>query len=145
METSGAWCFYKLVSQGDIQYMVSWEDRLRELRAYKKKYGHCNVPAGWPQYKSLARWVAYHRNAKKRGVVREERIRRLDRLGFEWTPHVTVWNKRFGNCNVPQEWDENPLVGRWVAAQRRRHRVGRMSRERINRLNSLGFQWELGE
>ena len=135
--------------------MVSWEDRLRELRAYKKKYGHCNVPAGWPQYKSLARWVAYHRNAKKRGVVREERIRRLDRLGFEWTPLVTIWNKRFteladyherfGNCNVPQEWDENLQVGRWVAAQRRRCRLGRMSRQRIDRLNSLGFQWELGE
>jgi hypothetical protein len=133
---------------------MSWDDRFKELRAYKKKYGNCNVPAGWPPNKSLARWVDHHRQARKHGAVQEKRIQRLEKLGFEWTPHVTVWNKRFeeltdyqkrfGDCNVPQEWRENPQVGRWVAAQRRARRQGKMTRERIGRMDSLGFEWEPG-
>jgi hypothetical protein len=133
---------------------MAWEDRLRELRAYKKRFGNCNVPAGWPQNKSLARWVDHHRQARKHGAVSEKRVQRLDKLGFEWTPHVTVWHKRleelsdyhqrFGDCNVPQEWRENPQVGRWVAAQRRARRQGRMTDERIGSLDSLGFEWEPG-
>ncbi len=134
--------------------MASWDDRFRELKAYKRKYGNCNVPAGWPQNKSLARWVDHHRNARTHDAVKEERIQRLDKLGFEWTPHVAIWNKRFaeltayrkrfGDCNVSQEWSENPQVGRWVAAQRRARRQGKLTRERIARLNSLGFEWEPG-
>jgi hypothetical protein len=36
-----------------------------ELRAYHKKYGHCNVKAGEEGYKELAAWVKRQRLALK--------------------------------------------------------------------------------
>ena len=45
-------------------------------------------------------------------------------LGFIWDARDSVWetrfselqryNERFGDCNVPQAWAENPQLGTWV-------------------------------
>jgi len=66
-------------------------------------------------------------------------------------PAQERWEKYFGalveykntsgNCNVPQDWQKNPPLGRWVGQQRFRRSTGKLSAERIQRLNSIGFNW----
>jgi hypothetical protein len=62
----------------------AWEKMFGKLAAYKKKYGHCNVPAQWKANLHLANWVANQRHRKKMGSLPPERVRRMDQIGFEW-------------------------------------------------------------
>jgi hypothetical protein len=71
-------------SQGTI-----WEERLEELREFKRTYMHCNVPSNY-QNKKLATWVKCQRRQYKlyiednRSNITPERIDQLEGLGFEW-------------------------------------------------------------
>ena len=60
----------------------------------------------------------------------EEKIRDLEALGFKWSVRDsrTPWNsrlkelksykERFGNVNVPRDWEENAGLSYWVEKQR---------------------------
>lgn len=52
---------------------------------------------------------------------------------------------KFGDCNVPRHWEENQTLATWVRAQRTHYnkKDPRMSKERIERLNQVGFVWKL--
>jgi Helicase associated domain len=49
----------------------------------------------------------------------------------------------FGHCHVPSEWAENVDLGKWVVKMRRLNREGRLSREKLRRLNEVGFVWDV--
>jgi len=59
-------------------------ERLRELEAFKAKYGHCRVPQVWRENKRLGQWVATMRNLKKADKLSAQRIKLLDAVGFVW-------------------------------------------------------------
>ena len=62
-----------------------WERRLKELEAFKREHGHCNVPSNYSPNMVLARWVSYIRHRKQSGhLVAPALARRLDGLGFTW-------------------------------------------------------------
>ena len=53
-----------------------------------------------------------------------------------------------GSCNVPNRYAENPQLGRWVDHQRTQYKkfqqdsaTTSMTQERIERLESIGFEW----
>ena len=90
------------------------------------------------------------------------RIQKLESIGFQWSPRCSQiknretiqWTARFqelkkykethGDCNVPQK---HGSFGRWVDNQRQDYRLlkerksARMSDDRIQKLESIGFQW----
>jgi hypothetical protein len=69
-----------------------WEERLADLQSFQQKYGHCNVPSDYPDSPPLAIWVKTMRRQYRllwrgeQSSLTEERIARLERLGFEWDP-----------------------------------------------------------
>ena len=130
--------------------LASWEQRFKELEAFKKKHGHCNVPKVYQPNPALGRWVHNVRNAKKQGTIAAERVRGLDTLGFCWEWEAT-WKQRIndlrtfknehGHCNIPFNYPPNPILGRWVSDTRQRKKMGKLSEEIIRCLNALGFRW----
>jgi len=68
----------------------------------------------------------------------------VDCLGVTWDERygeLKRYKEQFGDCNVPQDWEENPLLGNWVDAQRRFQSKGLLSAKRKTRLDELGFDW----
>ncbi len=68
----------------------------------------------------------------------------LDRLGVTWDQRygqLRAYKERFGDCYVPQLWPDNKQLGAWVGTQRGERGRDRLSPERINRLDGLGFIW----
>lgn len=67
-----------------------WEERLNELKDYRRVNGHCNVPSTYPKNKQLSTWVKCQRRQYrltgkgKSSNLTEERIAALDDLGFVW-------------------------------------------------------------
>jgi hypothetical protein len=134
--------------------LPSWEQRFQELRAFRKKHGHCNVPTNYAPNPALGHWVVNVRCARRRGRLAEERIRRLDALAFAWEgrPAVPVaWKQRIdelrafqeqhGHCHVPQGYPANIALSRWVANVRHRKKRGRLDKETVRCLDALGFSW----
>lgn len=93
-----------------------WERRLKELQAFKKKHGHCEVPHGYSPNPPLANWVARVRRLKQTGKIAPELARRLDELGFTWmlrrravfrhdwdamVAALTAFKNQHGHCHVP--------------------------------------------
>ena len=135
--------------------LPSWEQRFKELERFKKGHGHCNVPKWYPSNPPLGWWVRNVRKAKKHGTIAEERVRRLDALGFRWVlrPSITVvWEQRIndlkafkkqhGHCNVPHKYPPNPALGKWVSQTRHRKKGGKLDKGQVRCLNALGFCWE---
>jgi len=130
----------------------NWEEMFECLLEFKNKNGHCNIPSRWSENHKLSRWVFTQREFCKNGKLSEERINRLDAVGFEWNVLNTNWNKFFsallkfkeknGHCKVPRVWLEDPELSSWVSTQRESYRKGLLSPGRIERLEQIGFIWD---
>lgn len=126
-----------------------WEERFRELARFKHIHGHCNVVHRWANNPALGSWVRAQR--LKRTQLSEDRIGRLDEVGFVWDPHESDWEAMFavlsaykaqhGHCRVPARWSGNPELSSWVANQRSRRMQNDLSEERIHRLEAIDFVW----
>jgi len=131
-----------------------WFERYGQLLAYQQKHGNRDMPARWPENQKLATWVVNQRVLQKDGLLEEEKIALLDRIGFKWSPHASTWRtyylalldyrNRFGNCFVPLNWKENKKLARWVSSQRVDYGRNKVSSERIALLEKIGFEWTGG-
>ncbi|MBF0308608.1 MAG: helicase associated domain-containing protein [Magnetococcales bacterium] len=129
-----------------------WEEQFAALAAFKEKHGHCMVPESWEEDPELGWWIKIQRQLKRNGKLDQEQARRLDELGFIWDEAAALWEESFvqllaykmhsGHTNVPEEYRENPRLGRWVAAQRNAQARGLLSRDQRERLEALGFVWD---
>src|SRR5206468_1871354 len=91
-----------------------WFEKLAE---YKAKHGDCNVPDKWLENASLGTWVGSLRGQKRTNTLPFDRVRRLEQIGFEWTPYDLSWERQFralveykehfGDCDVPAKWATN--------------------------------------
>ena len=130
----------------------AWEEMFAALLACQQMYGDCVVPNNMP---ALRLWCSRQRSAYKNNELSPERIQRLESIGFTWDALDAGWEQMFaaltaykqahGDCNVPASWDVNPELGQWCYVQRRTYRKNKISKDRVQRLEQLGFVWELLE
>ena len=122
------------------------------LVAYKAQHGDCTVPRV-NQDRALARWLTTQRTLKVKGHLYFEQIQWLNTLGFAWDPLTARWEAMYarlvaykaqhGDCTVPQIFKQDRPLGRWVTTQRTLKVHGQLYSERIQRLEALGFVWNL--
>ena len=149
--------------------IAKWDTKFNELVAYKDAHrGSCNVPTrGYAENPQLGTWVNYQRTQYKKfqqdpatSYMTQERIERLESIAFQWGVTLSAeWDMKFnelvaykdthgGSCNVPKGYAENPQLGNWVGTQRKQYKkfqqhpsTSSMTQERIERLESIAFQW----
>ena len=56
-----------------------WNQRFKELQAFKKEHGHCRVPQKTPK---LGWWVTKQRGASRRASNSKERVTKLRNIGL---------------------------------------------------------------
>jgi hypothetical protein len=66
-------------------------------------------------------------------------------------PNELAWDARVeellrykaehGDTDVPNTYEGNQSLARWVGDQRRAHKRGAMARHRVDRLDEIGFLW----
>jgi len=71
-----------------------WNQKYEELKAYHEKHGHINIPLRFAENQPLATWISQQREQlksevqeqkKKSSPTTQERILKLQQLGFQWT------------------------------------------------------------
>ena len=138
-----------------------WEKAVTAFTIYKDAEGHCDMPASYKTADGfwLGKWLRKQRAAYKEGRLSDERISRLEALGVdlfrpsvEWEGSVkwernfaafTIYKDAEGHCNVPRAYKtaDGFWLGKWLGKQRAAYKAGRLSDERISRLEALGFVW----
>ena len=146
-----------------------WNDRYAELLLFYECNGNARVPEKYDIAPQLYCWVNGQRHQLKLRLegnpsskLTDERFEKLQAVGLETNIRNTsaTWVERFdelreyktkyGHCNVPQKWKENPSLGRWVDNQKTQHqklydgKKTNLTVERIQRLVGLGFNWRSG-
>jgi len=141
----------------------TWNGMYIRLQKFKNENGHCFVPLSakrQPQLKDLVDWVARQRadNARNEGDRRKlprDKREALEHLGLVWND--PLWHQRYrelvqykagnGNVHVPGSSRTHTVLGRWVFKQRKDYKAlmagkkSPMTQERIQMLESLGFEW----
>ncbi|MGU3650301.1 Helicase associated domain protein [Mycolicibacterium sp. A43C] len=133
-----------------------WEEGFTRLRQFAKENGSARTVAtlkvdGF----SLGAWVVTQRGDFAKGVLSDDRKRRLEGLtDWTWDPFADQWEEGFhrlndyvlatGNARVPVAYTASGFpLGKWVDKQRINHRKGVLDSDRENRLDSLpGWAWD---
>ena len=66
---------------------ASFDQRIEELKGFKEKHGHCDLNSSSKAKKSLGIWsdrMRYAHRGKRTMKLTEDRIRRLEEIGFKW-------------------------------------------------------------
>ena len=129
----------------------AWEYGFSKLLQFKTTNGHCLVPRTFEMegYK-LGVWVGNQRQGKDN--LSHDRQQRLNNIDFVFNPYETAWEKGFdslvqfkeieGHCKVKKRFKQNGFhLGQWVISQRVRKSY--LPPERIQRLDDLGFIWDM--
>jgi superfamily II DNA or RNA helicase/DNA-binding TFAR19-related protein (PDSD5 family) len=136
---------------------AQWEEAFRELSAYHQEHGNCSFKVSYVTESGfkLGGWSNIQRQNLKNNRLSDDRKQRLDALGFIWDPTHEAWEQGFrelhsyqkehGNCTVGSTYitDTGYKLGQWVSAQRSAFSTSSLPLERKQRLESLGFVWDL--
>lgn len=60
------------------------EEMMEQLRAFRRRHGHCEVPLDSPEQPRLGMWLQFQRQAKRDGQLDPERTRKLGEIGVIW-------------------------------------------------------------
>jgi superfamily II DNA or RNA helicase len=117
-------------------------DRLYMIRSFTKEVEEClsekeksapglpTAPTGW-QVNFTAELI---------DVVKVLDFLDIDSWEYRYD-ELKAFHAEHGHCNVPKGWKENPALGTWVSNQRKVYKEGKLSEERTQQLEALGFVW----
>jgi hypothetical protein len=133
-----------------------WEERFEQLRAYHAKHGHTRVSRR--EDEKLSSWALFQQKQHERGQLSEDQIGMLAAIDFDFTkpawsrgPENVPWERSYqrlrayhaehGHTRVSEREDKK--LARWVQNQRWHHRRGKLHPKRREKLESLGFMFDV--
>lgn len=133
-------------------YQSLWETAYQQAEAYVQRHGHLRVSKDSGPDQFLGRWISTQRKNYKKGVLNEERTRKLETLGMVWDAGVDseeLWEQWFRKASAyyAAHGHLNPMEGElrtWVLAQRaaKKGKRGCLTEAQIQRLEGIGMVWE---
>lgn len=131
---------------------VKWDAMFDELMEYKKNHIEGKIMMIPIEVKSLFYWTELQRRLRRRGQLEPRRVKKLESIQFIWDVKEERWDEKFrellefqkkcGHCNPKRKrkGQDTPL-SLWVDSQRSAERRGKLTKRRIDLLNSIGFRW----
>lgn len=134
-----------------------WEKNYNDCLRYVEENSNTKSPI---KNNSLELW--YEKQMKNKDILEEDKINKLNTLDFKSFEETNKykkskeekWNENFlmliefkvkyGHCRVPINFKmDNFNLGSWVAGERTNYKYNGLSEERIKKLESIGFVWNV--
>ncbi len=132
---------------------AAWQEQYTYLQEYRTIH-----PDTWPQDSeeypvgnNLGSWCSTQRVKYTKQELSHERIQLLEKIGFMWDPLEAAWREQYHyvqeyRTTYPDRWpahqEEYPVdnnLSLWCARQRKAYTQQKLSRERIQLLEKIGF------
>lgn len=138
---------------------AAWMEMLKCLIVYKNEHeGSTMVPRNYvdDNNQNLGRWVDDQRKRMKSKRLHQNRIDLLELIDFTWDGKKAFEEKAWkimyerllsykkmhdGSTAVPQKYETDRKLGRWVSTQRTFMKMGTLLPHRVSLLNSIDFSW----
>ena len=125
-----------------------WMNCFEELKAFMAVEHRCPKRGE----NKLNTWCNTQRQARKKGLLSNERIRLLDSIGFWWEQDLDSlwtenWQQVLAYYKKHKRWPKSNegKAGSWCNTQRKNRKQGLLSAERIARMNAEGFIWTIDD
>lgn len=139
----------------------TWSKKYFLLKAFKAENGHCKVPR---KHAALGIWVKSQRQAFVASKMPQERVDKLNYIGFYWGkghPEPPSWEDRFqelqkyyntfGHCNIQTSDDPSRMtdLAKWVLKQRKegkklqKMKPSELTLDQYKQLNAISFKWKV--
>lgn len=92
-----------------------------------------------------------HQNGEAQTSMTEERIKKLEEIGFSWNKYDQIWMQRYeelvlyhkhhGHTLVPTVYPANQMLANWVGDQRTQHRLSKKGEE-WHFFNKVWLEWQ---
>ncbi|MET9776326.1 Helicase associated domain protein [Streptomyces sp. NPDC006367] len=134
----------------------SWEEHYGAAVAFRDALGHVSIPTDHVTSSGLrlGAWWTKQRVAHNAGELLEERRQRLEQIGMVWDQFDASWTttyevvKRIATeqghfvIDASVKSPHGVIVANWCEAQRARRRQGKLSEQREQLLEAIGFPWD---
>lgn len=125
-----------------------WLQCFEELKQFILKEGRCPKRGEG----KLNTWCNTQRQARKKGMLSEERVGLLDSIGFWWEQNLDqLWQENwqevlsFYQNNHFWPKSQEGKLGAWCSTQRKARKQGMLSSDRIKQMDAEGFIWTVDE
>jgi hypothetical protein len=142
-----------------------WEEMYQKAKEFYNRHQHLLVSTLGTDNgeKRLAQWIGTQRHNYKvnNNVLTLERKEFLEKIGMEWCPIETTWEKWFelaekyfvqnNHLNISQSYiaENGQKLGLWIGTQRQKKKnfnrknkkLGTLSEKKVDRLNRVGMIW----
>lgn len=135
----------------------NWESRFNLVKQYYEEHGNINISQKeviqgiW-----LGKWIVSQKKAMQEGKLTSEQIEMLKTLPMEevgrkdnrwWSMYEEAkkYYLKFGNLNVPMDYitSSGKKLSDWIIRQRRNYKLGKMPLEHKEKLDDIGFVWDI--
>ena len=140
----------------------AWEEQFEEARSFFAENGHLRVQKSYvtKSGRNLNLWIQRQRKLRKQGMLSEEQISRLGKIGMVWNPensweigfaHAERYFKEHGHLSVSSDFvcEDGYALGTWMSNQRSKRnnpsRSCNLTAEQVDRLDKIGMVWNLCE
>lgn len=133
-----------------------WHVRYRLAKAYYDEHGTlAGMPADYaPDGIWVSKWLneqkQIYRGNRKGKSLTDEQIRLLEEIGIVWqTANESAWDTHYKEAKVFYETSghlqvlpsDDKQLNRWVLAQKKAYRQGKLRETQIKKLNDIGMEW----
>ena len=133
----------------------SFNQGFEETLQYKEQHGTAIAPLIYksPDGFNLGTWQDRQRNKFRKGKLEQDKIKKLEDIGFVWDIQEGSFNQGFaetlryknqhGIANTPARYEtpEGFPLGVWQCRQRTNFKRGKLERDKIKKLEEIGFVW----
>jgi len=106
--------------------------------------------------KKLLSWISRQKTKYNNGLLSAEKIKLLNKYNFEWNTYDSLWNNMYdllkkyktemGNCSIQKRFIyEGDNLGEWVITQRINLKNGKLTKDKIEKLDDISFIWNPNE
>lgn len=135
----------------------AWNACFEAAKEYYREYGDLDIPAACvtPEGLKLGAWYRSVRTAYKKGVLSEERRKKLEEIGISWVSvkertwlsyyeKAKEYCREHGNADIPADYlcSDGKKLGTWVSSQRYAYAKNTLPENYITLLEELGFSWQ---
>ena len=135
----------------------NWESRFDLVKQYYEEHGNINISQKeviqgiW-----IGKWIVSQKKAMESGKLTNEQMEMLKRLPMEevgrkdnlwWSMYEEArkYYLKFGHLNVPMDYltSSGKKLSDWIIRQRRNYKLGKMPLEHKEKLDDIGFVWDI--
>ena len=148
----------RLTDIGMNWYPDDWKSRFNLVKQYYEEHGNISISQKEViQGVWLGKWIVSQKKAMKEGRLTNEQLEMLKMLPMEevgrkdnrwWSMYEEAkkYYEEFGNLNIPINYltSNGKKLSDWIIRQRRNYKLGKMPSEHKEKLDEIGFIWDLG-